>query len=354
MKKEKLNVEKQLRFRLFAVLFFYIIIGYIAIMFLQYLFSIFHNPIMKYLQMRIDVIFILYLVIGLTCIFYYFWKKPWKYLEEVITATQTVYEKNEHSISLSEPLREVEHQMNEIKMSVLLHEQAAKEAENKKNELVMYLAHDIRTPLTTVIGYLSLLDEAPDMPMDQKAKYIGIALEKAERLETLLNELFEITRYHTNTVQVKRKKIDLYALLAQVIDDFYPVLSSNGNNVSVSAEDNLFILGDPEKLARVFNNLLKNAVAYSYPKTEISVFAVKKDNDIIVVFKNHGATIPAEQLPIIFEKFNRLDNARVSDTGGAGLGLSIAKEIINLHGGKIAAQSSNETIIFTITLPCAS
>lgn len=354
MKKEKLNVEKQLRFRLFAVLFFYIIIGYIAIMFLQYLFSIFHNPIMKYLQMRIDVIFILYLVIGLSCIFYYFWKKPWKYLEEVITATQTVYEQNKHSISLSEPLREVEHQMNEIKMSVLLHEQAAKEAENKKNELVMYLAHDIRTPLTTVIGYLSLLDEAPDMPMDQKAKYIGIALEKAERLETLLNELFEITRYHTNTVQVKRKKIDLYALLAQVIDDFYPVLSSNGNNVSVSAEDNLFILGDPEKLARVFNNLLKNAVAYSYPKTEISVFAVKKDNDIIVVFKNHGATIPAEQLPIIFEKFNRLDNARVSDTGGAGLGLSIAKEIINLHGGKIAAQSSNETIIFTITLPCAS
>ncbi len=354
MKKEKLNVEKQLRFRLFAVLFFYIIIGYIAIMFLQYLFSIFHNPIMKYLQMRIDVIFILYLVIGLSCIFYYFWKKPWKYLEEVITATQTVYEQNKHSISLSEPLREVEHQMNEIKMSVLLHEQAAKEAENKKNELVMYLAHDIRTPLTTVIGYLSLLDEAPDMPMDQKAKYIGIALEKAERLETLLNELFEITRYHTNTVQVKRKKIDLYALLAQVIDDFYPVLSSNGNNVSVSAEDNLFILGDPEKLARVFNNLLKNAVAYSYPKTEISVFAEKKDNDIIVVFKNHGATIPAEQLPIIFEKFNRLDNARVSDTGGAGLGLSIAKEIINLHGGKIAAQSSNETIIFTITLPCAS
>ena len=354
MKKEKLDVEKQLHFRLFAILIFYIIIGYIAIMFLQYLFSKFYNPIMKYLQMRIDVIFILYLVIGLTCIFYYFWKKPWKYLEEVITATQTVYEQNKHSISLSEPLREVEHQMNEIKMSVLLNEQAAKEAENKKNELVMYLAHDIRTPLTTVIGYLSLLDEASDMPMDQKAKYIRIVLEKAERLETLINELFEITRYHTNTVQMKKKQIDLYALLAQVIDDFYPVLSSNGNNVSVSAEDNLFIWGDPEKLARVFNNLLKNAVAYSYPKTEISIFVEKKENDIILVFKNYGATIAAEQLPIIFEKFNRLDNARVSDTGGAGLGLSIAKEIISLHGGKIVAQSSNETIIFTITLPCAS
>lgn len=128
------------------------------------------------------------------------------------------------------------------------------------------------------------------------------------------------------------------------------------NNVrtQVSVDDNLFVMGDPEKLARVFNNLLKNAVAYSYPNTEISISAEKKDNDIIVVFKNYGVTIPAEQLSTIFEKFNRLDSARASNTGGAGLGLSIAKEIINLHGGKIIAKSSNETIVFIITLPCSS
>ena len=166
--------------------------------------------------------------------------------------------------------------MNEIKMSLLLNQQAAKEAENKKNELVMYLAHDIRTPLTTVIGYLSLLDEAQDMPMEQKAKYIGIALEKAERLETLINEPFEITRYNTNTVQLEKRQIDLYALLSQVIDDFYPVLSANGNTTQVAVDDNLFVMGDPEKLARVFNNLLKNVVAYSYPNTEISISAEKK------------------------------------------------------------------------------
>lgn len=354
MDNKKLDREKQLRFRLFIILFFYVVIGFIAIMFLQYLFVLFHNPVTEYLQLRIDIIFILYLLIGFICIFYSFWRKPWIYLKEVITATQTVYEQNNHSISLSEPLREVEHQMNEIKMSVLLNQQAAKEAENKKNELVMYLAHDIRTPLTTVIGYLSLLDEAPDMPMEQKAKYIGIALEKAERLETLINELFEITRYHTNTVQLEKRQVDLYALLSQVIDDFYPVLSANGNTTQVSVDDNLFVMGDPEKLARVFNNLLKNAVAYSYPNTEISISAEKKDNDIIVVFKNYGVTIPTEQLSTIFEKFNRLDSARASNTGGAGLGLSIAKEIINLHGGKIIAKSSNETIVFIITLPCSS
>ena len=262
-----------------------------------------------------------------------------------------MYEQNNQTIELSEPLREVESQMNQIKMSILLNQQAAQNAENKKNELVMYLAHDIRTPLTTVIGYLSLLSEAPDMPTEQKAKYVGIALEKAERLETLINELFEITRYHTNTVQIKKSSVDLYALLSQVIEEFYPVLSARGNIAKISAEDDLTVVGDSEKLARVFANLLKNAVAYSYPNTEINIAAKRKGKYACIIFQNHGQTIPAEKLTKIFEKFSRLDEARLSDTGGAGLGLSIAKEIINLHDGNITAQSNDETITFTITLP---
>lgn len=111
------------------------------------------------------------------------------------------------------------------------------------------------------------------------------------------------------------------------------------------------VVGNPEMLARVFNNLLKNAAAYSYPNTEITVTAKKTDHDVVITFKNQGATIPEEQLNSIFDKFNRLDNARMSDTGGAGLGLSIAKEIICLHGGEIVAQSNDETVAFTVRLP---
>lgn len=112
----------------------------------------------------------------------------------------------------------------------------------------MYLAHDIRTPLTTIIGYLSLLNEVHDMTKEQKEKYIRIALDKSERLETLINELFEITRYHTNTVQVKKQPVDLYALLSQVIDDFYPALSGKGNTTQISMQDDLTVIGDPENL----------------------------------------------------------------------------------------------------------
>lgn len=353
MKKLKFPVEKKLRFHLFITLFLYTIIGFVAVLLIQFVFAKFKNPVVEWLYWRLEIIYFFYLIIGLAFIFYCYWRKPWDYLDEVITATQTVYEQNNHTIELSEPLREVEQQMNQIKMSVLLSQQAVKEAEEKNNELVMYLAHDIRTPLTTVIGYLSLLDEAPDMPTDQTAKYVGIALNKAERLELLINELFEITHYHSTMVQLKKAPVDIYALLAQVIEEFCPFLSARGNAAKVSGDDSLTITGDPEKLARVFSNLLKNAAAYSYPNTEISISAQRIGQNAVVAFKNCGQTIPEEQLKNIFEKFNRLDEARLSDTGGMGLGLSIAKEIVNLHGGEIIAQSNDETVSFIITLPVA-
>ena len=346
-------IEKRLCSHLFLFLALYAMIGFAGLLLSNYVLELFPSPICTWISQRLDIFFALYLIIGFCGIFCFYWKKPWRYLNEVMNATEIIYEQNNHAIELSEPLRAVESQMNQIKMSVLLSQQAAKEAEIKKNEMVMYLAHDIRTPLTTVIGYLSLLNEATDMPADQKAKYIGIALDKSERLETLINELFEITRYHTNTVQIEKQSVDLYALLSQVIDDFYPTLSAKGNTTEVSMDDGLTVMGDPEKLARVFNNLLKNAVSYCYANTKICISAKKKNRYAVVIFQNCGPTIPAEQLNSIFDKFNRLDEARTSNTGGAGLGLSIAKEIVNLHGGEITAQSQNEMITFTVTIPLA-
>lgn len=354
MNEQNFPVKKKLELRLLMILFCYIIAGYVALSLLQFAFNDIKSPITQWLCLRLDVIYFFYLCIGLTCIFLHYWKKPWHYLNEVITATQTIYEQNSRTIELSEPLRDVAQQMNALKMSLLLSQKAVKEAEDRKNELVMYLAHDIRTPLTAVIGYLSLLDEAPDMPQDQKAKYVGIALDKAERLETLINELFEITRYHTAAVPLEKTSIDLYALLAQVTQELYPTLSARGNSVILSMEESINIIGDAEKLARVFNNLLKNAAAYSYPDTEIRISAETQGKNAVIVFQNHGQTIDAAQLETIFEKFTRLDAARLSDTGGIGLGLPIAKEIVTLHGGKITAQSSSEQVTFTITLPLFS
>lgn len=221
----------------------------------------------------------------------------------------------------------------------------------RKNDLIAYLAHDLKTPLTSVIGYVSLLEEAPDMPLEQRAKFTGIALKKALRLEQLINEFFDITRYNTNQMVLEEDTFDLRYLLEQLADEFYPLLQQEDKSVHIDAADDLTITADPAKLARVCNNILKNAIAYSSRGTAIGITAEKKENAVRIAVSNRGKTIPKQQLDRIFEKFYRLDDARSTNTGGAGLGLAIAKEIVTAHGGTIRAESDQGVTTFTVELP---
>lgn len=242
-------------------------------------------------------------------------------------------------------------QLVSLKATMRRHEQLLREESARKNDLITYLAHDLKTPLTSVIGYLSLLDEIPEMPLAQRARYVGITLDKAKRLERLINEFFDITRYNLQQVVLEKETIDLHYMLIQMTDEFYPILKPHGNTIELSVEENVTVYGDAEKLARVFNNILKNAVAYSYPDTGIRIWAKCSSYDIQVFFQNRGKTIPEHKLAGIFDKFFRLDEARATNTGGAGLGLAIAKEIVELHGGTITADSENEVTTFCVRLP---
>ena len=246
---------------------------------------------------------------------------------------------------------EISAQMSAIKSTMQRHEQMLKEEAGRKNDLIAYLAHDLKTPLTSVIGYLALLDEAQDMPIEQKTKYVNIALSKALRLEKLINEFFDITRYNLQQIDLEKESINLCHMLVQMTDEFYPLLNAHGNQTEVCVDEDVTVYGDSMKLARVFNNILKNAIYYSYPDTIIKIWAESTDTDVWIYFCNKGKTIPAGKLNSIFEKFFRMDEARSTNTGGAGLGLAIAKEIITLHGGKITAESENESTTFRISLP---
>ena len=248
-------------------------------------------------------------------------------------------------------------ELNRLEQFWFRNQMQHEKAEKKLKQNIAGLAHDIRTPLTSVIGYLSLLEEAPDMPEEQKAKYVHITLEKSNRLEQLINEFFEITRYNIQEIVLEKEKIDLYYMLLQMIEEFYPVLEEKGNKAVLHSDENVTVSGDPVKLARVFNNILKNAVAYSYPHTQIDILvqeippSEESAGEIIIRFRNQGKTIPKEKLTAIFDKFYRMDEARNSDTGGAGLGLAIAKEIVTIHGGRIFAESEKGQITFQVELP---
>jgi two-component system sensor histidine kinase VanS len=263
-------------------------------------------------------------------------------------------EESNQEISLPSELDFMEKKLNDAKNKLEKRAKDAQEAEQRKNDLVVYLAHDIKTPLTSMIGYLSLLDEAKDMPVEQKEKYVKISLEKSYRLEQLINEFFEITRFNLQSIVLDKESINLNYMLMQLADEFYPLLAPKGQQAIVNIEGEIKVFADANKLARVFNNILKNAIAYSDDNSIIHISAHYQNDQINISFTNKGKTIPPQKLKMIFEKFYRLDSARSTQSGGAGLGLAIANEIVHAHGGTISASSDEEKTVFTVMLPTLS
>lgn len=303
-----------------------------------------------YVRNNLDTIMMVTIIVFFVVLFRFSLTLFTRYFDQIVAGVDQLAEESPNRIAMSQELGFMEEKLNQVKDKLEKRAKDAQGAEQRKNDLVVYLAHDIKTPLTSVIGYLSLLDEAPDLPIEQKAKYVHITLEKACRLENLINEFFEITRYNLQTVPLKKENIDLYYMLIQMADEAYPLLTANGKQVAIHAEEDMTIYGDSDKLARVFNNILKNAIVYSDDKSTINITAEIHAHSAVIAFENAG-TIPQEKLGSIFEKFYRLDDARSTATGGSGLGLAIAKDIVTLHGGTIAAKSDHSHILFTITLP---
>ena len=248
---------------------------------------------------------------------------------------------------------DLENQLNAARERALRDARAAREAEQRKNDLVVYLAHDLKTPLTSVIGYLTLLRDEPQLPAELRSRYTGIALDKAERLEDLINEFFDITRFNLSHLELEKRPVDLNRMLHQVVSEFQPMLAEKSMTCHLALPDKLSCSCDPDKLARVFDNLLRNACHYGLPGTDIRIAGEIDGGRAVLTFSNAGRTIPQEKLERIFEQFFRLDSSRATRTGGAGLGLAIAKEIVELHGGTITARSADQEVVFTVSLPCS-
>jgi len=258
-------------------------------------------------------------------------------------------------ISLSPELIAIERKMNQLKYRMEKQKSDMLLSEKRKNDLIMYLAHDLKTPLASVIGYLNLLRDEGEISGELREKYLDISLGKAERLEELINEFFEIARYNLSDITLQYSRINFSRLLEQLVYEFGPMLAEKNLTVSLQMEEDILFSCDADKMQRVFDNLLRNAVLYSFRDTEIRITAEQQKYALIVRFSNHGNPISKEKLERLFEQFYRLDTARSTESGGcAGLGLAIAKQIVELHNGTITAKSEAEVIEFTVTLPVIS
>lgn len=288
--------------------------------------------------------------LGIILILFLCLKKSLSYIDYVMEASDKLLDNTSELIKLPKDLDILESSLNHIKQTAMQNAFLAKTNEEKKNELIVYLAHDLKTPLTSIIGYLELIKDAPDMPIEQRAKYVKITLEKAYRLEDLINEFFEIARFNVRGVILTKSNLNLKLMLEQIIDEFYPVSKTENKNIIISCNPNIYIKADSDKISRVFNNILKNAISYSYANTDINIDVHIEADKTFISIQNTGNTIPKNKLEYIFEKFYRLDEARNTNSGGAGLGLAIAKEIVEAHEGKIYAESKDNKTIFTVIL----
>ena len=295
---------------------------------------------------------ILYVYLGIVLIIsiYRFISKYVNSINEVYESLDLILKEDDEAIKLPSEVNDFSKKLNDIKYNYILSKKKEEDAIIKKNDLIMYMAHDLKTPLTSVIGYLTLLSDEKNISKKTEEKYLKIALDKALRVESLTNEFFDITRYNLQEIPINKKEINIAYLLRQLTDECYPMLEENNLKCKLIASDKVMYLGDGEKLARAFDNLLKNAINYSYENTTIEITLKEDDEAINIVFKNKGDKIPKYKLDKLFDKFYRGDESRNTKIGGAGLGLAITKEIIELHKGKIEVKNDDEFIEFLVEL----
>ena len=277
------------------------------------------------------------------------------YVREIIQGIEKMKNGNftdEIPVRGNDEFSEIADSINEMRRNLGETLAQQKMVEQTKDELVTNVAHDLRTPLTSILGYLDLLQQKDTLTEEQQQKYLGIVTSKARQLETLIKDLFDYTRYDKDKVKIKKEILDLNLFMPQLVDEFYPSFMENHLNcVTHFCEGQLNIEGNGELLARAIGNLMSNAIKYGADGKLLEVYTGRLSDYAFVAIVNYGRVIPPEDLEKIFDKFYRVENSRSLKTGGTGLGLTIAKNIVTLHDGNIWAMSGDNGTRFQIEIP---
>ena len=224
--------------------------------------------------------------------------------------------------------------------------------EQSKDELITNVSHDIRTPLTSIIGYLGLIEDRQYHSKEDLLKYTHIAYVKAKQMKSLVEDLFEYTKVRQPDTPISTTTFDMVQLLEQLAIEFELEASRKSVEIQVQSDcPQILMTGDTDKLVRVFNNLITNALKYGKNATLIMITIEKIGTEVVVSVKNNGKMIPKHALDALFNRFYRVEESRSQETGGSGLGLAIAQSIIALHGGYIYAKSNQQWTSFIIHLP---
>ena len=312
--------------------------------------------ILQIFKMR-TITTILYVIIGIgifALAFFMIEKKNMKYIGKIAMAIQNISEgdlNTQIEVVGDNEFSAMASNLNRMEADIRKLMDKERESERTKNELITNVAHDLRTPLTSIIGYLELLSSGPALTPEMQKKYIDIAYVKAKRLEKLIEDLFGFTKMNYGKLAMHVSKVDIVKLLGQLLEESYPNFANKG--LSYELQSNVpakMITADGNLLARLFDNLIGNAIKYGAEGKRILVKVMADTDEVQVSVTNYGYVIPAEELPLIFDKFYRVEQSRSTHTGGTGLGLAIVKNIVDMHGGTITVKSDLNGTVFTVTL----
>lgn len=255
-------------------------------------------------------------------------------------------------IERQDEIGEIAGRINEMTEQINQLITSERDALQSNKDLIDCVAHDLRTPITSVKGYLDLALDTKHYDLEQRQKYVRIAQTKANRLEYLIHDLFNYTKLTSGEITLHRSKIDLVQLVEQMVEEFYPLFQEE--ELECTTKYNISYLEmnmDGELIARAVQNLLSNAIKYGKDGKHVYVELECLEQEVQIRVTNYGLVIPEESIKHLFDKFYRVERSRNVKTGGTGLGLNIAQEIVHLHGGRIQVTSGASGTCFTIALP---
>lgn len=286
--------------------------------------------------------------------FFLLTQKLFRYIEEISTTLQKAAHENfdiKIPVRSADELGDLAENINQMTLRLKDLIEIERNSEKLRTELVTSMSHDLRTPLTSVLGYLGLIVNCQYKDEKGLKHCAEIAFNKAQKLQKLIDELFEFTLLSYGSIKINSTAINLNELLEQLVEEFFPVFQYSNIECRLSlCKSRIIVAADGDMLARVFDNLIANAIRYSHDSKYMDVELTKDNFTAVAAITNYGAPIPPDSLPHVFEKFYRVEQSRSEATGGAGLGLAIAKNIIDLHNGSISVSSDKNKTTFEVTL----
>ncbi|MGX8797364.1 sensor histidine kinase [Fusibacter sp. JL298sf-3] len=226
--------------------------------------------------------------------------------------------------------------------------------EKEKKELIANISHDLKTPVTSIRGYAQGLRDGVARTEEMQREYLETIESKTYMIESLVNDLSEISGYDSGGIALSPQIVDLRGFLTDCIDELEKDVKKCGGTLSLHyIIKDTQIRVDPEKLMRVFINIIENAIKYrSHRPVEVIILANRDDDGVFINISDNGIGVPEEDTGRLFDRFYRSDKSRNLNVGGSGIGLSICKEIIESHGGKISASSNDsDGLTISIRLP---